>query len=65
MDCFLYDNGVRRERVKKALHHINMITEEKVLSVKNERFKKKRTFFFCNPALSLLFPTKKWQCRLT
>ena len=65
MDCFLYDNGVRHERVEKALHHINMITEEKVFSVKNERFKKKTNVFFCNPALSLLFPTKKWQCRLT
>ena len=34
MDCFLYDNGVRHERVKKALHHINMITEGKVLKCK-------------------------------
>ena len=47
------------ERLKKALHRINMMIEEIVLKCKNEQFFLKNEKIFCNPALSLSFPMKK------
>ena len=43
------------EWLKKALHRIIMMIEEKVL-----KCKKWNISFFCNPALSLSLPLKKW-----
>ena len=51
------------EWFKKLLHCINIMIEEKVLKCKKVNyFFKKMKVFFCNPALSLSFPMRKWGC---